>query len=551
MIGNDRLDIIWKGARLMTSVIETDVLIIGAGPAGLMAANMLQKQGVDFICLEKRAEPSQLSKALGIQARSLELFELLGVHKPFLKQGYPGPGAKLHLGGENPSLVELYHIESRYPYMLIVPQSDTERILEEHLESLGGKVKREEEMLEVRETEDGVYVRTGKEEYQARYLLACDGAHSPVREAFDVPFEGQDEGYTFFLGDVEIPELNEVFINMHINDRGALGIFPYKDGSYRVVGLDRSKQNEPHKDKPTFEEMQESVRTILEDPFTIADPKWLSNFGTSHRQVPNYRKGPVFFIGDAAHVHNPMGGQGMNLGLQDAMNIAWKLSVVLKGIAGDPFLDSYHEERWPLGKDVLKETSRMLKVANLEGAQGKIRNWTGKAALTQNWVQNRIANHLSNIYNEYEDAERNKSLKDPSLSRKALQAGRRLPDHLLFFDGTTDERLYPLIERHGHLCLIYTDAENDDLTDYAFLLSKKIEEDYPDLIKVFLVAKGGTVALGQEKLPIIYDVHRHLNQNVGMKEGHTLLVRPDGHVAFHDTAADVSQTMRKLETFFQ
>lgn len=531
-------------------MIETDVLIIGAGPAGLMAANALQKQNVDFICLEKKEKPSQLSKALGIQARTLELFELLGVHKPFLKRGYPGPGAKLHLGGEKPSPVELYHIESRYPYMLILPQSETEEILEGHLHSLGGSVNREEKMIEVRETDKGVYVKTDREEYSAKYLLACDGAHSPVREALGVPFEGEDEGYTFFLGDVDIPALNEVFINMHINDRGALAIFPYKDGSYRVVGLDRSKQNAPHKDNPTFEEVQESVNRILKAPLTVENPKWLSNFGTSHRQVSNYRKGAVFFIGDAAHVHNPMGGQGMNLGLQDAVNIAWKLGVVLKGIAGASFLDGYQEERWPLGQGVLKETSRMLKVATLEGAQGKIRNWTGKAALTQDWVQNRVANHLSNIYNEYEDAERNKSLRDANLPRKALQAGRRIPDHLLFHDGSTDERLYPLIRRYGHVCLIYTDLQDEKQIEYASRFLRNVQKEYPGFIKIFLVAKGGTVVLDQE-FPIIYDVHRHLNHSVGMKEGHTLLIRPDGHVAFHDTATDVNQTMRKLEAFFQ
>ncbi|KHE72956.1 FAD-dependent monooxygenase [Halobacillus sp. BBL2006] len=538
----------------MTGVIETDVLIIGAGPAGLMAANELQKRQVDFICLEKRSGPSELSKALGIQARTLEMFELLGVQKTFLKRGYPGPGSKLHLGGEHPSLVELYHIQSRYPYLFIIPQSETEQILEDHLTSLGGEVEREHEVIEVTQSGEGVFVTAVHQgelkKYFAKYLVACDGAHSKVREALEVEFAGEDDGYTFFLGDVDVPELNEIYINMHLNDRGAVAFFPYKDGSYRVVGLDRAKQGQPHKDELSLQELQESMDTILETSYRVENPKWLSYFGTAHRQVPNYRQGDVFFVGDAAHIHNPLGGQGMNLGLQDAANLGWKLDVVLKGYAQDSFLNSYQDERFSIGKDVLKETSRMLKVINLEGAQGKIRNWTGKAVLTQSWVQEKIANHLSHIYNEYEHTSSNKKLKNSSLSKGSLQAGKRVPDHLLFFDGINDESVYPLIRKHGTVCFIYIDAQDQELINEADSFSKKLNKTYPDLMKIFLVAKGGTIRTDGDELPIIYDVHRHVEKKLGMKKGHTLVIRPDGHVAFHHSSVNAEQNLEKLTRFF-
>lgn len=186
----------------MSSMIETEVLIIGAGPTGLMAANELKKRDVDFVCLEKREAPSDLSKALGIQARTMEMFELLGVHKEFLEKGYPGPGAKLHLGGENASVVELYHIESRYPYLLILPQSETEQILEDHLASLGGTVDRGHDVMDVQQDAGGVYVKASYngevKEYKADYLIAADGAHSKVRNALHIDFEGEDEGYHLF-----------------------------------------------------------------------------------------------------------------------------------------------------------------------------------------------------------------------------------------------------------------------------------------------------------------------------------------------------------------
>ncbi|MCA1011683.1 FAD-dependent monooxygenase [Halobacillus halophilus] len=538
----------------MSSVIETDVLIIGAGPSGLMAANELQKRDVDFICLEKRAEPSDLSKALGIQARTLEMFELLGLHKSFLKKGYPGPGAKLHLGGEKPSLVELYHIKSRYPYLFIIPQSETEAILEDHLESSGGKVEREHEVVEVLQSDQGVYVSAIHEgelkNYFAKYLIACDGVHSKVRKDLSVDFIGKDEGFTFFLGDVDIPDLNEIYIDMTLNDHGAVAFFPYADGSYRVVGMDRAKQGLPHKDKLSLKELQESMDTILPVSYKVENPKWLTYFGTAHRQVPNYRTGRVFFVGDAAHIHNPLGGQGMNLGLQDASNLGWKLDAVLKGYANDSFLNSYHEERSPIGEDILKETSTMLKVINLDGIEGRIRNWTGKAALTQSWIEGIVANRLSHVYNEYTKTSGNKALRNSSLSRGALQAGKRIPDHLLFFDGTNDERLYPLIQEHGLLCFIYIDAQNQELIDYAYSFYEKVKEKYQHLLKIFLVAKGGTVRTDGDELPIIYDVHRDLKKKLGMEKGNTLVIRPDGHVAFHETSTDAEAMMDKLARFF-
>ncbi|RWZ54464.1 FAD-binding protein [Halobacillus fulvus] len=539
----------------MTSLIETDVLIIGAGPSGLMAANELQRRNIDFVCLEKSPERSDLSKALGIQARALELFELMDLHKPFLERGYPGPGAKLYLGEGKPSTIDLYHIKSRYPYMLVLPQNETEEILEKHLNAMGGTIDREHEVVEVMQSENGVFVKAKHngewKSYMCKYLLACDGSKSGVRQALNVEFVGEDEGYTFFLGDVEIPDMSEIYIDMHLNDRGAAAFFPYKDGSYRVVGWDRTQQGQPFRDAPSLQELQESLDRILEEKsYRVGNPKWLSFFGTAHRQVENYRKGRVFFVGDAAHIHNPLGGQGMNLGLEDASNLGWKLEAVLKGYAKDSFLDSYHDERSPVATSVLRVTSKEMRMIDLKGAQGRLRNAAGRTVLTQDWVQQLIANHLAHIPKDYDKTSKNKALKDSSASRKAIQAGERVPDQMLFYDGSTDERLYPFIERYGHVCLIYIDCQDDELIEFAYSFTKKAEAEYPGLLKVFLVAKGGTVDTNGEDLPIIYDVHRHLDKSLGMKKGSTLLIRPDGHAAFHDTSADPDQTMEKLRQFF-
>lgn len=542
-----------KGAIDM-SVIETDVLIVGAGPAGLMAANVMQKRGVDYVCLEKKPGRSVLSKALGIQARSLELFEFLGVNQPFLKRGYPGPGAKLHLAGKKPSYVEMYHIKSRYPYLLIIPQHEIEEILENHLNDRGGEISREHEVLEVVQKAGGVEVtavHNGETKtYFSKYLLACDGAHSKVRQLLDVEFEGEDEGITFFTGDVEIPTMKEIHINLHINDRGAAAFFPYKDGTYRVVGFDRTRQGGPRKREMKLHELQTTLDTILTTSYEVENPKWLAYFGTAHRQVPNYREGRVFFVGDAAHVNNPLGGQGMNIGLEDVANLCWKIDTVLKGYAGNPFLDTYHEERAPVAREVIRNTTMELKMIQLKGLPGKIRNWAGKAALSQNWVQAIFAQALSHVHNDYDKTPINRSFKDASLPRRAIQAGERVPDQLLFMNGTTDERLFPLIQRLGYVCLIYIDSYQQDLVDYAYAFKEKANEAFPDMIKVFLVARGGTVLTDRDELPIIYDSYRHLDKNLGMKKGSTLFIRPDGHAGFHDGSADLKKVMGKLKRYF-
>lgn len=539
----------------MTEVIKTDVLIIGAGPAGLMAANEFQKRNVDFICLEKRPGPTRLSKALGIQARSVELLEFLGIHELFLRRGYPGPGMKMHLAGKEPSYVELHHIKSRYPYLFILPQNEIEELFIANLAAQDAEVYMEHEVVDVKQTEDGVLVTAlhhGVEKrYAAKYALACDGAKSRVRHFLEVPFIGEDEGYTFFTADVEIPGLNEIFINMHLNDRGAVALFPYKDGTYRVVGMDRAHQGKNAQKELPLEALQESLDQIMDVPYRVEVPKWIKTFETAHRQVPDYRVGNVFFLGDAAHVNNPLGGQGMNLGLEDASNLCWKLDLVLKGYANDSFLASYHEERHPIAKDVIRDTTLELKGIEQTGLLGKLRNWSGKVVLGQGWVQPIVANYYSHIHHEYHKMKRNKTFRDKRLSRKAIQSGKRVPDQKLFFEGKSTARLYPFIQKHEFVCLIYVDCYEQHLIDYAHAFSKLVESVYPGLMKVFLVARGGTLQLEEQSLPIIYDVHRHLDNGIGMEKGSTLILRPDGHVLFHDLSMDAQAVLDKIGAYFQ
>ncbi len=239
--------------------IKTDVIIIGAGPSGLMAASQLRHYQIDFVCIEKQKYRSIFSKAMGIHARTLEMLDLIGIAESFIERGYPGHGAKLYIGEEKESLLALHQIKSRFPDMLAIHQTETEEILENHLNKNGATINRGEELRDIISHEEGVRVIVEKDEeiieYQGQYLLACDGAHSKVREILGVEFVGEKEGKTFFLGDVETSTVDHSMITGFINERGAIVFFPYVNGTFRVVGLDLSIQEKrPDNDDLSLQE---------------------------------------------------------------------------------------------------------------------------------------------------------------------------------------------------------------------------------------------------------------------------------------------------------
>ncbi|SHN33351.1 FAD-dependent monooxygenase [Gracilibacillus kekensis] len=535
--------------------VQTDVIVVGAGPSGLMAANQLRHYKIDFVCIEKQKKRSVFSKAMGIHARTLEMLDLLGIAESFIERGYPGHGAKLYMGEEKESVLALHHIESRFPYMLAIPQTETEEILENHLNNKGGTINRGEELIDVTNSDQGVCVKVEKDgeiiEYQGQYLLACDGAHSKVREILDVEFIGEKEGKTFFLGDVKTTAVEHSMITGFINERGAIVFFPYLNGTFRVVGLDLSIQGKSQlHENLSLQELNQSINYVTATPIDINDANWLTYFGTAHKQVKNYQNGRVFFVGDAAHIHNPLGGQGMNLGIQDAANICWKLSTVIKAHAKTTILETYDQERRPIAKDILQQTSRLLRFISTKATVGKIRNYLTKGLLNSSKIQYHIANNLSHIKYHYDVAPFNKRLTDSRLKMGSLQAGERIPDILFLYKELPDLRLYRLLQEQSFLCLVYMEEQTEDVIRYANLLEEQISSKYGDLIQTFLVVKGGVPSMGGNQLPVIYDVYREFEKKLTLRNGHTMLLRPDAHVGFHTIAQDNDPPLTHIHTFF-
>lgn len=338
---------------------------MGAGPTGLSLALVLRHFGIKLRIVDRAARPSAVSKALAVWSGSLEALHGLGVVDQFV-----AAGARLNflsIGHGSRELARMAvgdGIDSPYPYPLLLPQSRTEEILGARLAALGGEIERGVDMMGLVQDEDGVtaelrHDQDRTERVRARYVVGCDGARSFMRQALNIAFEGYTEPQTFLLGDVRIDggDLDHRSIHLRWNNGGMVALFPFESDVWRVFSVRDDIGDAP----ATLSELQAHVDRHGPGGLRLRDPTWLSTFRINERLAARYRVGRCFLAGDAAHIHSPAGGQGMNTGIQDAVNLGWKLAYVLQR-AGDPelLLDSYEAERRPIAREVIKGAAQKL-----------------------------------------------------------------------------------------------------------------------------------------------------------------------------------------------
>jgi 2-polyprenyl-6-methoxyphenol hydroxylase-like FAD-dependent oxidoreductase len=342
-----------------------EVVIAGGGPVGLLLAAELRLGGVDVVVLEELAQPTGQSRAGGLHPRSIELLDQRG-----LLDRFPAALPKVpqsHFAALGP--LAYGEMASRHPYFLGVPQALTERVLEDHFLAAGGQLRRGHRVVGLEQDADGVSAQVsgpgGSYQVRARYLVGCDGGGSTVRKLAGIDFPGTESTMGALMGEMEVasPPATGVGAGLPGSVRGA-GDYLYgvrklpwlPEGVYRVTVADFSRPFPDRKAPVDIEEMRAALRAAAGDDYGIHSPRWLSRFGDASRQAASYRSGRVLLAGDAAHIHWPGGGQGLNLGLHDAVNLGWKLAGVVRGWAGDSLLDSYHAECHPLGERVLANT---------------------------------------------------------------------------------------------------------------------------------------------------------------------------------------------------
>ncbi|TDE09937.1 FAD-dependent monooxygenase [Jiangella asiatica] len=353
-----------------------DVLVVGAGPTGLALAAELQRYGVRFRLVDRTPDRVRESRALAIQPRTLEVLAGIGVTGQLVAQGNRTVNLRLHARGRTLSipLFDIGLADTAYPYLLFLSQTETEQILGDHLARQGVRPERGVELVGLDRRDDTVTCRLrtagrADETVTARYVVGCDGAHSAVRDLAGIAFEGLTYPQTFVLADLEADGIEAGAAHAFLGARGILFFFPLQTpASWRLLTM-RPGGNGPPAGAPapdtatvTLDELQALVDAASPFPVRLRDPVWATDFRIANRGATRYRSGRVFLAGDAAHIHSPAGAQGMNTGIQDAVNLGWKLALAVSGRARPAILDTYETERAPVGRRVLRFTDRAFTI---------------------------------------------------------------------------------------------------------------------------------------------------------------------------------------------
>ncbi|MEW6304884.1 MAG: FAD-dependent monooxygenase [Verrucomicrobiota bacterium] len=560
---------------------DTQVLIIGAGPTGLTMACELARHGVSFRVVDKLASPSEISRAFLIHARTLEIFENMGIASEFVQRGLKIHDANLYAEGKRLVHLALDDLDSGFPYSLSLPQHETEKILNEFLGRLGARVERNLRLDHFRQDDSGVtaVIRRldGKDEVvRANWLVACDGSQSTVRNMLALPFEGTDVvEHGFLLADLKVKwKLPNDEMHSFFSEDGVVVVIPMPSGCHRIVV--NLPDSEPHVDErpPTLDEIRDLLERRGVKDIKISHPVWLSRFYIHHRMVTDYRVGRVFLAGDAAHLHSPVGGQGMNTGIQDAYNLAWKIGLVEKGAGQPRILDSYQAERQAVARALLAATAKTTRVATLRHPVVQaIRNRVAGFLTGFDVVQSRLTRGLAMIGLNYRKspivAEHRAGItninfagvqgtEEPNFAQwldfgGGPHAGDRAPDAGVRV-RTSEEivPLYQLLQGTQHNLLLF-DGFSATSGGYHNLreIANYFAERYPGRIQVH-------VAIPHAAVPpelnwhgsIILDPEWDLHCRYGAAAECLYLVRPDGYIGYRSQPADGTKLQAYLETIF-
>ncbi|MDW5317069.1 FAD-dependent monooxygenase [Rhizobium sp. PL01] len=442
--------------------MSTTVLIVGAGPVGLTMAIELTRYKIPVRIIDAAPKRTEKSKALAVWSRTLELLDRSGCAEKLVPAGLKTRAARIMDGKDTLARLPFDAIPSQFQYVLMIPQSETERVLEEHLASLGVTVDRNVAFVGLNDSGSEVTANLrhadGRiEEERASWLLGCDGAHSAVRHQLGLQFDGETISSNFVLADIHVSGLevpnNEFPIFWHRH--GIVAFFPISRGRYRVI----ADIGQTPRHDPTIEEVQAIVDERAAPGIKLSDANWLAGFGVNERMVKDFRKGRVFLAGDAAHIHSPAGGQGMNTGIQDAVNLAWKLAFVEKdGGNSERLLDSYSAERSANAAQVLKDSGYMLRIGLVANPIAQsARNFVLHHLFGLTAVQHTAAERLSELLVGYPDSplngEMNKELKLP-------RPGQRIEHDFPYGAGNSprfaihaheDGEAKALVQRHAEI----------------------------------------------------------------------------------------------------
>lgn len=565
------------------------VLIAGAGPTGLIMAADLSRRGIKFRIVDKAPQATEYSKAIVLHARTLELLENMGIVGRFLDQGLPVRGSNFICGGKRIVHLNMDEIESFYKFLLAIPQRCTEAILSSYVEEGGNKIDRHCELVDFVDKGDFVEAtlenkNTGEREtVSCLYLVGADGAHSVVRKKLDFSFEGAEYPEVFGAADVAC-DIGGDEVNGYLSEHGICAIFPFGEGRFRIIfdlpdgTIDGVKIEKDTKTDLTLEQVKSIVAQRASDDIKITDPHWLALFRIHKRVSSHYGRGRVFICGDAAHIHSPIGGVGMNTGMQDAINLSWKLALCLQGVAGESLLATYEEERRKVGQSVLKGTHMATKFVTLRHPVAlNIRNSLMHLLASQELVQQRIlrAGSLTGVsYRASSLSIESHPPLDDSLGRtlrlggheedekpglgawiefaRAPVAGDRVLDgDCLDARGEVVRLSQAMVSTRFQLLLFDGYVASEGGYEDFSRIEKHVEQFFCDFIDVHVIVPASP---GELKLPsyrsILFDSERNLHKTYGASSECLYLIRPDGYIGFRSQPADLDALIKYLAGIF-
>jgi 2-polyprenyl-6-methoxyphenol hydroxylase-like FAD-dependent oxidoreductase len=545
---------------LAQTAAETDVLIAGAGPTGLTLACELVRRGVRCRIIDKAAGPSVHSKALGVHARTLELLEKLEVTADMVRQGQPVRTANIYAGGRRLAHVEINNLPTPYPFILILPQSQTEQLLNQRLTALGGGVEWNTELTDLAPAADQVRatVKTATGATQSltsAWLVGCDGAHSTVRHKLQLSFQGAGYEESFYLADLAIEgDLAHDAMHGFLSRDGLLIIFPLPAGRFRLVVAESPRI--PPKTEPTLADFQQWMDQRARRPggqrLQLRQPEWLAHFRIHRRQVPSLRQGRIFLAGDAAHIHSPAGGQGMNTSIQDAINLAWKLALVIRGEAREDLLDSYQAERHPVASEVLAGTDRLTRMVTLHnpflqmlrnGALSLLtRLESVKHRLLENATELSIAYPRSPIVAEDIAAAPGGDAAASRAFRAGPRPGARAPDGPLFAtDSVAIRSLFDVLRQPDHVLLIFAGPQATAQRQGELqTLCQRVQKVFDGQVSPYLVLMADRHQDAPTSL-LLHDPQGQLHRIYGAAAECLYLIRPDGYIGYRSRPADLDR----------
>jgi len=511
---------------------HTQVLIIGAGPSGLMMATQLLRNGVQAIIIDSKQGPTPYSKALAVQARSLEIFRQLGLLDKVLPNGKQAHGVSLNQDGHTVaelSLDDMGEQQTMFPFLFMYEQSKTERLLLDYLTLNCCPVYWETSLESFNQQADKIEVllASGAEQIKLTcdWLVGADGSRSPVRKQLNIPFNGDTYQHQFYLADASVEQAADNKIHLFLAKHGFAAFFLMpEEKRYRIVGNLPPQLND--KQDLTIEDVKPYINSITKADISITECHWFTTYKLHHRMAEKFRSGRCFLIGDAAHIHSPVGGQGMNTGLQDAYNLAWKLALVVNKKVSESILDSYADERMPVAKDLLKTTDRAFNFVLADGFwMSLFKKWLLPKVLKKVWGNVKLRQaffiRVSQTGINYRESKLNLHLSQAT----QIKAGDRLP-YLKVFDEKKQEEtdLHEWCAKPGFTLITLGHIPETEL----FSLARWITQNYAQTLNFFYLPPSNK--------------NRHVFDAFEVKadQRKTLIVRPDMHIGLIADVIDMA-----------